>query len=111
MSTTPPQSPDLNPIEMVWDELDCRVKEKLPTSAEHMWELLQTVGNAFQVKLVERMPRMCKAVIKAKGGDLKKLKNILICLTLFWLLHDSMCHFIVLMSSILFYNVENSLNK
>jgi hypothetical protein len=23
---------------------------------------------AFQVKLVERMPRVCKAVIKAKGG-------------------------------------------
>ena len=26
-----PQSPDLNPIEMVWDELDCRVKKKQPT--------------------------------------------------------------------------------
>jgi hypothetical protein len=35
------QSPDLNPIEMVWDELDHRVKEKQPTSAQHMWELLQ----------------------------------------------------------------------
>uniref|UniRef100_A0A4W5L6H5 Tc1-like transposase DDE domain-containing protein n=1 Tax=Hucho hucho TaxID=62062 RepID=A0A4W5L6H5_9TELE len=39
--TWPPQSPDLNPIEMVWDELDRRVKEKQPTSAQHMWELLQ----------------------------------------------------------------------
>jgi hypothetical protein len=35
----PPQSPDLNPIEMVWDELDHRVNEKQPTSAQHMWEL------------------------------------------------------------------------
>ncbi|CDQ55964.1 unnamed protein product [Oncorhynchus mykiss] len=26
---------------MVWDELDCRVKEKQPTRAQHMWELLQ----------------------------------------------------------------------
>jgi hypothetical protein len=33
--------PDLNPIEMVWDELDRRVKEKQPTSAQYMWELLQ----------------------------------------------------------------------
>uniref|UniRef100_A0AAZ3SF00 G-protein coupled receptors family 1 profile domain-containing protein n=1 Tax=Oncorhynchus tshawytscha TaxID=74940 RepID=A0AAZ3SF00_ONCTS len=37
----PPQSPDLNPIEMVWDELDRRVKDKQPTSAQHMCELLQ----------------------------------------------------------------------
>jgi hypothetical protein len=28
----------------------------------------KTVGKSFQVKLVERMPRGCKAVIKAKGG-------------------------------------------
>ncbi|CDQ92219.1 unnamed protein product [Oncorhynchus mykiss] len=39
--TWPPQSPELNPIEMVWDELDRRGKEKQPTSAQHMWELLQ----------------------------------------------------------------------
>ena len=39
--TWPPQSPDLNPIEMVWDELDHRVKGKQPTNAQHMWELLQ----------------------------------------------------------------------
>ena len=36
-----PQSPDLNPLEMIWDELDRRVKEKLPTRAQHMWEVLQ----------------------------------------------------------------------
>ena len=45
-----PQSPDLNLIEMVWDECSAYV------------------GKAFQVKLVERMSRLCKAVIKAKGG-------------------------------------------
>ena len=56
--TWPPQSPDLNPIVMVWDELDHRVKEKQPTSAQHMWELLQPE----------------KAVIKAKGGYYEKPK-------------------------------------
>jgi hypothetical protein len=39
--TWPPQSPDFNPIEMVWDEFDRIVKEKQPTSPHHMWELLQ----------------------------------------------------------------------
>jgi hypothetical protein len=28
----------------------------------------KTVGKAFLVKLVERMPRVCKADIKAKSG-------------------------------------------
>jgi hypothetical protein len=52
-----------------------------------------TVGKPFQVKLVEGMARVCKAVSKANGGYLNNLKyNIyLICLTLFWLLHDSIC--------------------
>jgi hypothetical protein len=39
--TWPPQSSDLNPIEMVWDEFDRRGKKKQPRSAQHMWELLQ----------------------------------------------------------------------
>ena len=39
--TWTPQSPNLNPNEMVWDEFDFRVKEKQPTSAQPMWELLQ----------------------------------------------------------------------
>jgi hypothetical protein len=48
------------------------VKEKQPTSAPHM--SFETVGKAFQVKLVERMPRVCIAVIKVKGGYWKNLK-------------------------------------
>ncbi|XP_073493617.1 uncharacterized protein [Phyllobates terribilis] len=70
--TWPPQSPDLNPIEMVWGELDRRVKAKGPTSAKHLWELLQdcwkTISGDYLLKLIKRMPRVCKAVIKAKGG-------------------------------------------
>ena len=30
---------DLNPVQMVWDELERRGKEKQPTGAQHMWEL------------------------------------------------------------------------
>ncbi|CAJ0967019.1 unnamed protein product [Ranitomeya imitator] len=79
--TWPPQSPDLNPIEMVWGELDRRVKAKGPTSAKHLWELLQdcwkTIPGDYLLKLIKRMPRVCKAVIKAKGGylDAKVVKE------------------------------------
>jgi hypothetical protein len=69
----PPQFPDLNPIEMVWDEFDRRVKEKQPTNALLIWEFLQD-WRTFQVKLVERMPRVCKAIIKAKGGYFEESK-------------------------------------
>jgi hypothetical protein len=32
------------------------------------------VGKAFQVKLVERMPRVCKSVVKAKDSDFEESK-------------------------------------
>ena len=72
------QSPDLNPIQMVWDELDHRVKERQPTSAQQMWELLQhcskSIPGDYLMKLFERMPRVCKAIIKAKSGFFEESK-------------------------------------
>ncbi|CAJ0919607.1 unnamed protein product [Ranitomeya imitator] len=48
-----------------------RVKAKMPTSAKHLWELLQdcwkNIPGDYLLKLIKRMPRVCKAVIKAKG--------------------------------------------
>ena len=76
--TRPPQSPDLNPVKMVWDGMDHRVKTKGLTSAQHFWELLQdcckTISGKYLMKLIERMPRVCKAVIKAKGGYFEESK-------------------------------------
>ena len=84
--TWPPQSPDLNPIEMVWDELDHRVKEKQPTSAQHMWELLQDFWKSIPLIFLHFF-----------GYNM-----------ILWL---NMFDFIVLMSSLLFYNVEHITNK
>jgi len=36
MMVWPPQSSDLNPIELLWDELDCRVRKVCFTSQEHL---------------------------------------------------------------------------
>lgn len=70
----PPQSPDLSPIELLWDEMDRKVREMLPTSASDLWIKLQEVWNSFSeetlMKLIERMPRICNAVIRAKGGHI-----------------------------------------
>ena len=49
---------------------------------------MKFIPGDYHVKLVERMPRVCKAVIKAKGGYLKNLKYIF-----FGLLHDSIVVF------------------
>jgi hypothetical protein len=35
----------------------------------------KTVGKAFQVKLVERITRVCIAVIEAKGGYFEESKS------------------------------------
>ena len=68
----PAQSPDLNPIELVWDVLDRSVKAKQPTSATHLWELLQQcweeLSEQYLISIVERMPRVCSAAASAKGG-------------------------------------------
>ena len=76
--TRPQQSPDLNPFEMVWDEMDRRVKTKGPTSAQHLWEFLQdcweTISSDDLMKLNERIPSVCKAVVKAKGGYFEESK-------------------------------------
>lgn len=56
----PPQSPDLNPIELLWEELDRNVRNRGPTSQEEMWNALcESWNNISQDtinKLIARMP-------------------------------------------------------
>ena len=68
----PAQSPDLNPIELLWDEIDRYMKKFQVKSEEHLWELLQKAWKAVTMetlnKLIFRMPRICEAVMKKCGG-------------------------------------------
>jgi hypothetical protein len=69
----PAQSPDLNPIEHLWDLLKRRLNnyERMPTGMLELWERVQLewekIDKADCVKLIESMPRRIMAVIKAKG--------------------------------------------
>ncbi|GFW79479.1 transposable element Tc3 transposase [Trichonephila clavipes] len=71
----PPRSPDLNPIENLWDVLEQDMKGH-HTASTSLTELWTTLANIWQVipverfqKLVESMPRRVAAVIKARGGS------------------------------------------
>ena len=71
LMTWAPQSPDLNPIEMVWDELDHRVKEKQPTSVQDMWELLE---KHFRGNGLRECQECAKLSSRQREATLKNLK-------------------------------------
>ena len=69
----PPCSPDLNPIEHVWDEIDRRVW-RLPTQ-RNIGELLRDITNVWNRlpqhylhNYINSMRQRCLAVIRARGG-------------------------------------------
>ena len=108
------KSPDFNLIEMVWDELDCREKEKQPTSAQHMWELLRDSWKSIPCESGLENANSVQSCHQGKVWLLWRISNwkyILICLTVLVTTWFDICYFTVLMSSVLFYNVENSTNK
>jgi hypothetical protein len=73
----PAQSPDLNPIEHLWDHLKIKLGEyeHPPKGILELWDRIQVEWNKIEKEvcqnLIESMPRRCAAVIKAKGGYIK----------------------------------------
>lgn len=69
----PAQSPDLNPIEHVWNHLKRQLNqyEKPPKGMLELWERVETEWNKIDketcMNLIESMPRRIDAVLKAKG--------------------------------------------
>ena len=68
----PAQSPDLNPIEHLWDHAKNKLKEYpiLPKGVWQVWERVEEVWNNILPEvcqnLIESMPRRLEPVIKAK---------------------------------------------
>ena len=71
----PAQSPDLNPIENLWNILDHGIKTRTPKNEEELFQILQNqwknISGELLQSLVESMPRRCKAVIKSRGFTTK----------------------------------------
>ena len=73
----PAQSPDLNPIEHLWDHLKRQLAghKIAPSGILELWERVEEEWNKIDAKvcqnLIESMPRRVAAVLKAKGGYIK----------------------------------------
>lgn len=71
----PPQSPDLNIIEHVWDYLERKKAEYNPKNAEECFDILKrewdNIPQDFIKNLFESIPKRIAAVINAKGGHTK----------------------------------------
>ena len=71
----PSQSPDLNPIEHLWEQLQRQIRGRKPSNKDALFEVLKEEWNKISldvlVKLVDSMPKRCAAVIKAKGYPTK----------------------------------------
>ena len=69
----PAQSPDLNPINNIWDELEHCIRKHIPLPKNEMelFNLLQeewsNIDESVYKNLVESMERRVQAVVKAKG--------------------------------------------
>jgi len=72
-----PQSPDINPIEHLWQHIKQQLGEysTMPKGVWEIWERVAEVWNEIPPEvcqnLIESMPRRLEAVIKAKGGHTK----------------------------------------
>ena len=70
----PSMSPDLSPIEHVWDKMDRRLRQRpnLPVTLQGLGETLQEVWleipPAFHANLVASMRRRCQECVNARGG-------------------------------------------
>ncbi len=70
----PPQSPDLNPMEHIWDvvEREIRIMDVQPTNLQQLRDAIMSIRTKISEEcfqhLVEYMPQIIKAVLKAKVG-------------------------------------------
>ncbi len=71
----PSQSPDLNPIEHIWEHVDRQLRGRKPTNKDELFSLIKSEWSKIPldvlIKLVDSMPRRCQAVIDAKGYPTK----------------------------------------
>ncbi len=78
----PPQSPDLNPIEHLWNvvEREIHIMDVQPTNLQQLRDAIMSIWTNISEEcfqhLVESMPRRIKAVLKKKGGPTRYWQGV-----------------------------------
>ena len=71
------QSPDINPIEHIWDHLDRQIRKRkpLPKTKQELIGVVQEEWANINIEILHRLilsvPKRIKDIIKAKGGHIK----------------------------------------
>lgn len=72
---TPPQSPDLNPIEHLWDHLEKRIRNHTISNKAQLKEIILTewgqISGDYTKKVVHSMPNRLNEVLRLKGYPTK----------------------------------------
>ena len=67
----PSQSPDMNPIENLWDYLDRSIRDKKYKNKQELFKALQDAWDSIDMslinRLIESMPRRLSALVKNRG--------------------------------------------
>ena len=71
----PAQSPDLNPIENLWEIVDRKIRVRNYTNKRDLIDAIKTEWQKIPMEtinsLIDSMPRRCEAVLKNKGYPTK----------------------------------------
>jgi hypothetical protein len=71
----PPQSPDLNPIEGIWNILKQRMRQRRWDTLDQLKQILQDKWSKITMQEVRarilEMPERCKRLIESGGGPIK----------------------------------------
>ena len=71
----PAQSPDLNPIKNLWEEVDKNINRSTATNLDRLWIEIKAAWDAITPercqKLISSMGCCCQAVIDSKGYPTK----------------------------------------
>lgn len=71
----PAQSPDLNPIEMLWLDVEKQIKQQKPKNIHELNTVIEKSWNSIPVdrciRLIKSMPRRCAEVLRQNGRATK----------------------------------------